>query len=290
MVGRTDPLYVFALLDQQVRVPRSSGIVLVGVAGLFAAVRKNSEVPALSEAALREQHRIVLKLAEAARAILPVRFGTVVNHESLEQTLKSGRAVLKEAFSTVRDREQMTVRVFGSAPVQPVASAAASGTEYLLARVAHARPQLPPIAIAIARAVAPIARSERIDPGQREVQVTLHHLVDRGRAAEYRSLVESAIARTDPSPSVAVSGPWPPFAFVPDLWSPPPVPGNSSLVNSASEKRASIASEPRDRPAFAKAPARSRRSASRGGGSAPAKRRARARVGESEGRSPSGKK
>jgi Gas vesicle synthesis protein GvpL/GvpF len=224
MVGRTDPLYVFALLDERVRAPRGSGIVIVGVAGLFAAVRRTAEAPGLSEAALREQHRIVLKLAEAARAILPVRFGTVVNRESLEQTLRSGRAVLLEAFSTVRDGEQMTVRVFGSAPLQPVAAAAASGTEYLLARAAHARPQLPAIAVAIARAVAPIVRSERVDPGQREVQVTLHHLVDRGGAAEYRSLIESAIARTDPSPSVVVSGPWPPFAFVPDIWSPPPAP------------------------------------------------------------------
>ena len=62
-------------------------------------------------------------------------------------------------------------------------------------------------------------------------------------------------------------------------------------------------SEPRERPAFAKASARSRRSASRGGGSAPAQRRAtlrqaqgraersrraRERAGESEGRSPFG--
>src|SRR5437762_4558686 len=49
------------------------------------------------------------------------------------------------------------------------------------------------------------------------------------------------------------------------------------------------ASEPRERPAFARsASARSRRSFS-GGASAPAKRRARERVGESEGRSPSAK-
>jgi hypothetical protein len=51
--------------------------------------------------------------------------------------------------------------------------------------------------------------------------------------------------------------------------------------------RASTASEPRDRPAFApKALRRGLAVASGGGGSAPAKRRARTRVGESEGRSP----
>jgi len=56
----------------------------------------------------------------------------------------------------------------------------------------------------------------------------------------------------------------------------------------AKNRRASEhASESRERPAFAKASARSRRSAARGGGNEPAKRRVRERVGESEGRSPS---
>jgi Gas vesicle synthesis protein GvpL/GvpF len=223
-VRPTDPLYVLALLDERIRAPRGSGIAIVGVAGLFAAVRKTPGAPGLSEAALREQHRIVLNLGEAARAILPVRFGTVVNRDSLEQTLRAGRAVLQEAFATVRDREQMTVRVFGSAPPRPAASAAGSGTEYLLARAAHARPQLPSLALGIVRAVAPLARAERVDPGQREVQVALHHLVDRGRASEYRALVASAVGPTVPSSSVVISGPWPPFAFVPDLWPTPPAP------------------------------------------------------------------
>ena len=51
--------------------------------------------------------------------------------------------------------------------------------------------------------------------------------------------------------------------------------------------RASAASEPRERPAFAQALRRVRRSFS-GGGSAPAQQRARERAGESAGRSPSG--
>jgi hypothetical protein len=60
-------------------------------------------------------------------------------------------------------------------------------------------------------------------------------------------------------------------------WKPFPKPDARSTV------RASLASEPRERPAYAlRASARSRRSALREGGSAPAKRRARERVGESE--------
>ena len=61
----------------------------------------------------------------------------------------------------------------------------------------------------------------------------------------------------------------------------PPLPAKYGLENGATAEvyykqlpgaRASAASEPRERPAYAEAAARSRRSASRGGGSGPAKR------------------
>ena len=62
------------------------------------------------------------------------------------------------------------------------------------------------------------------------------------------------------------------------------------LPTLVAQVRASLASEPRDRPAFApKALRRGLAVAFGGGGSAPSQRRARARVGESEGRSPSDK-
>src|SRR5262245_33895740 len=77
----------------------------------------------------------------------------------------------------------------------------------------------------------------------------------------------------------------------------PPLPGKYGLKSGDTAEayykqlraRASAASEPRERPASAKASARSRRSASREGGSGPAERPARERVGESEGQSPSDK-
>src|SRR6188472_1785451 len=64
--------------------------------------------------------------------------------------------------------------------------------------------------------------------------------------------------------------------------------GRHARCEPMSIMRASTASEPRDRPAFApQALRRGLAVALSGGGSAPATRRARARVGESEGRSPS---
>ena len=62
---------------------------------------------------------------------------------------------------------------------------------------------------------------------------------------------------------------------------------STQLATAARLRKRAQRSEPRERPAFAKASARSRRSASRGGGSEPTKRLARERVEESEGRCPS---
>jgi hypothetical protein len=52
------------------------------------------------------------------------------------------------------------------------------------------------------------------------VQVTLHHLVRRGDAARYVAAVEASLGGLKVPPHVVISGPWPPFAFAPDLWSP----------------------------------------------------------------------
>ena len=62
----------------------------------------------------------------------------------------------------------------------------------------------------------------------------------------------------------------------------------SQIRRPTESQRVSTASEPRERPAYAKASARSRHGASRGGGSAPAQRRPKERAGESEGRKPLG--
>jgi hypothetical protein len=42
---------------------------------------------------------------------------------------------------------------------------------------------------------------------------TLYHLVDRTAVPDYIRAVEPFR-----SSAIVVSGPWPPFAFVPDLW------------------------------------------------------------------------
>jgi hypothetical protein len=212
--------YVYALLDAPLagRLRGARRMEFVGGGGLFAAVERHAAPPALSEKTLRSQHRRVVALARAARAILPVRFGAWVDADELARLLRLRRGVLRDALKAVRGKEQMTVRVLGRAEAPSPVRARDSGTAYLLARAASARPVVPPVAKVIQRAVAPLVASETLDPGVGEIQVTLNHLVSRGSSRRYRSLIASAIADLDAGPPVVVTGPWPPFAFAPDLW------------------------------------------------------------------------
>jgi Gas vesicle synthesis protein GvpL/GvpF len=211
-------VYVYALLERRVPIAPMRGhrLETMNVAGVYAVVERLDEVPAMTEQTLREQYAMVVRLAKSAPAILPARFGSLVDRDELARVIALRRAVLRRAFARVRGKQQMTVRVFG--PAEPRASRQSStGTDYLLSRAA-ARPRLPVIARTISAAVRPLVDGEHIDAGRGGIRVTLNHLVQRGRVTRYRLLVQAAIAETDPQATVVTSGPWPPFAFAPDLW------------------------------------------------------------------------
>ena len=214
-------VYVYALLGSRASVGRRRGtrIEVIPVGGMFAAVERLASRPPLSEAALRRQHEIVVELARVNDAVLPVRFGAFIDVDELAQVIRLRQDVLRRALQRVRGHDQMTIRLFGPARTRAVAPAAATGTAYLRSRAAAARPALTPAARAIIVAVSPVVSAQRIDAGRSGgVQATIDHLVRRRSVARYRRLVETCVARMDAPPVVAVSGPWPPFAFAPDIW------------------------------------------------------------------------
>jgi hypothetical protein len=219
-------LYVYALLDRRVappRLPRRRRLEVIEVAGVAAAVEHLDEPLPLNEQTLREQHQIVVRLARTAKAILPVRFGTLVDRAELEGVIEARQDVLQQALRDVHGKVQMTVRVFGRPKRLPAASAAASGAEYLRARAAQHAPTLPKLAHAIVEAVRPFVSAEVIDAGRGNVLVTINHLIDRKVASRYLSIVkpidQKPTAHGPRSTVHVVSGPWPPFAFAPDLLS-----------------------------------------------------------------------
>ena len=218
-------VYVYALLGSNAPVGRRRGmrIEVIPVGGMLAAVERLANRPPLSEAALRRQHEIVVELARENEAVLPVRFGAFMDVDELAQVIRLRQGVLRRALRRVRGHDQMTVRLFGPVRARVVAPPSTTGTAYLRSRAAAARPALTPAARAIVAAVSPLVSAQRIDAGRGAgVQATIDHLVRRRSVARYRRLVETCVAGMDPPPAVAVSGPWPPFAFAPDIWSTDP--------------------------------------------------------------------
>jgi hypothetical protein len=188
--------------------------------------------------ALRGHDRVVRRIAKVAPAILPVRFGTLVDsEESLIALLDRQSDTLKKALALVNQHCQMTLRLFaapgdaapagdiGTTPkatgtVEPAAAAVAAtrpGTSYLTGRAraqaaAQSAPELEPLREAFASIVA-AERIARHDQGP--LILTAYHLIPRRAVTTYRRLLRRHAAAL--RNRVVVSGPWPPYAFVPEM-------------------------------------------------------------------------
>jgi hypothetical protein len=219
-------LYVFALADRKARPFRAAGhrIEFVSVDDVYAAVERVDERPAVSEAALRTQHEIVARIAAKVDAMLPARFGSLVDVQELERVVALRRDAIRDAFDLVRGRDQMTVRLFDAgvraAPPSVVRAGtdAATGTDYLQKRRQAAPMRArPPTVAAITAAVRDIVAAERFEPGEGRVAATVYHLIERAAVDQYTKRLTGLQSTLEPE-ALRVSGPWPPFAFVPELW------------------------------------------------------------------------
>lgn len=109
----------------------------------------------------------------------------------------------------------MTVRLVGPPPSDRPSPVSRTGTAYLAQRRAafHA---VPSEAAPLQAAVRSLVSDERVQPGRGGIRATLFHLVARDNVDRYRDAVEAVLPGMAPW-SAAVSGPWPPFAFAPEL-------------------------------------------------------------------------
>jgi hypothetical protein len=221
MRGEAGPrklLYTYALAERGLPtrftvLGRRLQVIDIGrVSAIVEAVR---EAPPATEEALRRQHAVVTRLAERADALLPVRFGATFTRRELNTRVESAEDVVLAALRHVRGCMQMTVRIH--APAAPDMSVArpSSGTAYLAARSERRRAQRG-VAARIRRAVSRLIVDERTDEGKGELLATVYHLIRSVNAWRYRSAVE-AVAPTLGPVRLSVTGPWPVFAFVPDL-------------------------------------------------------------------------
>ena len=210
---------VLAFTSGPARPLRRAGrrVEFIEVAGLHAAIERVTEAPPVTENELRAQHDIVMKIADSVNAILPVRFGAILEVRELETLVAMRGDPIRKALDRVSGRIQMTVRVFDSgagtpARVEPDTNPL-GGAAYLERRRAQVTAIPDGEAASVSEAIRGLVAEERTERGQRRLQWTLYHLVDRSVLPQYEQAMTTFV-----SPTISVSGPWPPFAFVPDLW------------------------------------------------------------------------
>ena len=207
-------LYVLAITDGPIRPARVGGRMLhdIDVNGVHAICERRQKVPDISDDVLRAQHQTVTGIARHVRGILPVRFGALLARAELVELLRAHEPELRRALDDVRGRVQMTTRVLGNASRRQ-AAASTSGRQYLERRRQIVSPELPPRATAFLAAVEPFVVRERREAGAIGLLATVYHLVN---AADVRRF--KAIARKMSDGGIISTGPWPPFAFTPQLF------------------------------------------------------------------------
>jgi len=235
------PWYVFALVDAVPKGTPGKGLTgnlsLRAVPGGFAVVERRADVPPMEFGTLQKHQAVVARLCEHVPAILPVRFGTLLEGEEIEEVLQERDGEIAEAFSVVRRRVQFTWRRTKDTKeakdtkerrtkerrtkehrtkeqVRDPRGEAETGTEYLLRAARANNPTPPPAFRALRSKVAPLVAAERYQPAAAQLPASLYHLVDRSAIERYEVIGE-AIAHA--SPGLTMSGPFPPFAFAPDI-------------------------------------------------------------------------
>ena len=192
---------------------------LVAVGELVALVGDVPATPEVTAMTLRAQDAVLRRLAAEVDAVLPARFGTLLEDDAaLREALARRRAPLAEALGLVAGCEQMTVRVWGDsaalAPPPPGSQADGPGTRYLTERrraheVAHRVPEIEPLR----ERLGDLVRAERAERHDRPpLLATVQHLVPRGTGGRYIAAVDDCRTRLDAC-RISVTGPWLPYAF-----------------------------------------------------------------------------
>jgi hypothetical protein len=212
--------YVFALLDtvpsRRMGKGLSGPITLREMSACYVAAERRADVPPTELGALNTHHRVVVRLWKDAPAVLPVRFGTLLEPEQIAEALEEKDEDVTEAFNVVRGRAQFSWRAprAGTARRRVVrAPLELSGTEYLrrAARALTAPPRFSPIR----RRLETLIAAERYEPSRAALPEALYHLVDRTRIDHYLSAASDIPLPAALAPTL--SGPFPAYAFVPEL-------------------------------------------------------------------------
>jgi len=191
------------------REARRAELDAVTIKTIAAIVTQRARAPRVTARAIQARLAALSKLERQGVTILPARFGTVAaTPEELRERLAPRAAALAAALAHVRGRRQMTIHVAGRRP----APDRRSGAAYLASRARAVRlPEADPAR----RAVRDFIVDERVESSTRGRRLgAVHHLVE---ARDIDAYVDALAALPAPMRRrFSVTGPMPPFAFVPD--------------------------------------------------------------------------
>ena len=213
--------YVFAVTDA---VPKTAGrglggpLVLRPIAGVYVALERRADVPPVELGTLKRHHQTVERLANRVPAILPVRYGTLLTSDDIEEALEDRREELADALDLVRGRRQMTWRIAAGRRQRAVESADApplSGAEYLRRASRSASASTAPAFRRVRACVGELAIAERYQQPTATLPESVYHLVDRAKVDAYQDASKDL---RESNKALTLSGPWAPYAFVPDLF------------------------------------------------------------------------
>jgi hypothetical protein len=219
--------YVFALVDAVPSPRHGKGIggalSMLPVGDAFAVVERRADIPPVELGSLEKHQDVVNRMAASVPAILPVRFGTLLERDALDDALAEREDELAGAFALVRGRVQFTWRKRGAGSEAGGAKRrtsdlfslfGGSGTDYLRHAARAATPAPPAAWRPLRSKLAPLFAAERYQPATATLPESLYHLVDRASSVRYATLAGGLCHAT---PALTMSGPWPPFAFAPEL-------------------------------------------------------------------------
>ena len=208
-------IYVHALTDAPVmpwEEDEGRRIESIEIEGFFVVGERRATVPPVSEAELQRQHSLVLRISDAVAAVIPARFGSLLEESEQASVLRHRHELIRTTLDYVRDNVQMTLRMAGGGTASAGAVAPTSGREYMQRRREELVPPVPSHAENLLRELRAFILDERRKPAERGI-VAVYHLIGRRDVKEYRATVTDV-----GTPGIAVSGPFAPFAFAPDLF------------------------------------------------------------------------
>jgi len=220
--------YVFALVDRVPSGPPGKGLgnrlSVRKIPGGLLVVEQRADVPPVEFGTLQKHQAVITRLAESVPAILPVRFGTLLETDEIDEALQERDGEIAEAFDFVRDRVQFTWRrkgrhegrrrIEGTRRREGTDRSPASGTDYLRRAARLASPSPTGAFRALRSKLAPLVVAERFQPATPTAPDSLYHLVERSTAARY-AMVGGALR--EGNPQFTMTGPFPPFAFAPEI-------------------------------------------------------------------------